>query len=94
MTRKSMGNGNPYMRARLSANMTTPDLVRATGLSFSALWNVEQGLIANPNPRIAEVLAEVGIDVTGIEEAYRVWRKVSAKETIRRFANAAAGARG
>ena len=88
MSRRSTGSSNPYSQARHAASMTTPDLVRATGLSFSAIWNVEQGLIANPNPRIAEVRAQGGDDVRGIEEAYQAWREEQSKATIQRFASA------
>jgi transcriptional regulator with XRE-family HTH domain len=93
MSRRNMGNGNPYTRARVAAKMTIPDLARATGLSFTAIWTTEQALIASPNPRIAETLAQVGVDVAGIEAEYAKFRAAESKETIRRFA-AAAGARG
>lgn len=93
MRRRKAGNGNPFLKARLAAGMTIPDGVRATGLSPSAFWNIEQGLVASPNPRIKEMLAQVGVDVTGIDEAYQMWRAAQARATIQKFA-AAEGARG
>lgn len=86
-----MGNGNPYTRARLAAGMSLADLVRVTGLSFSALWNVEQGLTASPNPQIAEALVRLGVDVSGLEAGYQAWRRAAAAATIKRFAGGGTG---
>ena len=85
---KAGKQGNPYAKARRAAKMSSANLAKGAEVSFSTIWALENGLVRSPNPRIAAVLAAVGIDTTGIEEAYRVWRERESKATIQKFANA------
>lgn len=64
---------NPFARLRRELGLSQPALSLALGVSITAIWQAESGLVVHPRS-LLRALAKSGFDPEPLQREYDLWR--------------------